>query len=225
MPDVPDREEIERRLGRRLSQASQEQLERVRAALGNPPNVANIPPDVWAGINQELYSVLSKELQRIYLDQAAVFVADSGIGIDWALINQRAADWASTYSFELVSDITDSTRTLLQGAVDRYYRQGQTMEDLFNAIEPSFGPVRSEMISVTEVTRAASEAEQAAEKEILAENPNLVSATRWRTNNDDLVCPICGPRNGKQKGDGWTDPPPAHPRCRCWITTRFTVKK
>jgi len=49
----------------------------------------------------------------------------------------------------------------------------------------------------------------------------------WQTRNDEIVCPICGPRHGKEEGDGWTkdDGPPAHPRCRCWTNHVLPGKK
>jgi hypothetical protein len=41
----------------------------------------------------------------------------------------------------------------------------------------------------------------------------------WQTSNDERVCPICGPKHGKEITDGKF--PPAHPRCRCWVTYEF----
>jgi hypothetical protein len=71
------------------------------------------------------------------------------------------------------------------------------------------------MIAVTEVTRASVEGERAQVRELAAQGVVLVAT--WQTANDELVCPVCGPRNGRREGDGWDSPPPAHPRCRCWL--------
>lgn len=36
----------------------------------------------------------------------------------------------------------------------------------------------------------------------------------WHTREDELVCPICAPRQG-ERFSGASNGPPAHPRCRC----------
>jgi hypothetical protein len=47
----------------------------------------------------------------------------------------------------------------------------------------------------------------------------------WMTNNDDLVCPICAERNKQPRGSNWTENPPAHEGCRCWLGWDFKQKK
>jgi hypothetical protein len=75
-------------------------------------------------------------------------------------------------------------------------------------------PIRAEMIAVTEVTRAASQGEQAIARELA--RAGIVMTPIWNTNQDDIVCPLCGPKNGKEIEDGQF--PPRHPRCRCWVS-------
>ena len=67
------------------------------------------------------------------------------------------------------------------------------------------------------MTRAATEGERGIVDEL--GKMGITMAEFWATENDDLVCTICGPRNEKKEGDGWTraDGPPAHPKCRCWV--------
>ena len=43
----------------------------------------------------------------------------------------------------------------------------------------------------------------------------------WLTANDEMVCPVCGPRHKKPIKDGIY--PPLHPRCRCG--TAYEPKK
>jgi hypothetical protein len=76
------------------------------------------------------------------------------------------------------------------------------------------------MIAVTEVTRSYAEGNQIAWKE-----SGVVEGKEWNTANDEIVarCPICWPLHGVvipigEEFDGGFDGPPAHPRCRCWIT-------
>ena len=41
----------------------------------------------------------------------------------------------------------------------------------------------------------------------------------WMTANDELVCPICAPRNERPITNG--EYPPAHPNCRCGVGWEF----
>jgi hypothetical protein len=86
----------------------------------------------------------------------------------------------------------------------------------------TFGPVRAEMISVTEITRAASQGEQQVAKELADAGINMIPI--WQTNEDEIVCEICMPRNEQEITDNFY--PPAHPRCRCWVNYKLPkVKK
>lgn len=150
------------------------------------------------------------------------------IGADWALVNEAASAWASQYSYDLVQGITAHTREALQHAVSGFFEEALSRDELVGRISGLFGPVRAEMIAVTEVTRAASEGQQGLVTEVAGQGIEMVAA--WSTRNDELVCPICGPLHGRD-ADGyeagrvpyWIHPvsgerygkPPAHPRCRC----------
>lgn len=154
--------------------------------------------------------------------------ANPAIGVDWALVNEAASEWSRRYTYDLVRGITDHTREALQRAVGDFFEEGLTRGDLEGRLSSLFGPVRAEMIAVTEVTRAAAEGQQGLVSEVAAQGIEMVDA--WSTRNDELVCPICGPLHGRDAdgyGPGrtpyWIHPlsgqryekPPAHPRCRC----------
>jgi len=87
-----------------------------------------------------------------------------------------------------------------------------------------FGAERAEIIAITETTRAAVEGERGVIAEL--EQHGIRMYPVWMTRNDELVCPICAPRNGKpiQPGNETNgEYPPAHPRCRCgvgWVQER-----
>jgi len=154
--------------------------------------------------------------------------ANPAIGVDWALVNEAASEWARRYTYDLVRGITNHTREALQRAVGDFFEEGLTRGDLEGQLSSLFGPVRAEMIAVTEVTRAAAEGQQGLVSEVAAQGIEMVDT--WSTRNDELVCPICGPLHGRD-ADGydagrtpyWMHPvsgqrygkPPAHPRCRC----------
>lgn len=140
------------------------------------------------------------------------------LSVDWELANNAATDWARQYSAELVRGITNTTRDRIRSEVAYYTQNQQTIGQLGKRLEGVFSPQRANMIAVTEVTRSYSEGNQTAWKE-----SGVVEGKEWNTNNDELVCPICGPLDGQvvRIGDtfeGGFDGPPAHPRCRCWVS-------
>ena len=68
--------------------------------------------------------------------------------------------------------------------------QGLARGELEGQIVGLFGPVRAEMIAVTEVTRAASEGQRGLANEVAQFGILMIDA--WSTRNDEVVCPICG---------------------------------
>ncbi len=110
-----------------------------------------------------------------------------GIGFNWQLANLRAAEWANTYSYELVHGINETSRRVIGDALAAWVESGEGLEALIAQLESTFGPVRAEMIAVTEATRAYSEGSFAGYEQA-----------------------------GLRRRPPEADRPPAHPRCRCW---------
>ena len=147
-----------------------------------------------------------------------------GFGIDWTLVNQAAVDWARGHAGELVNGITETARNYVGEAIGDYFENGLTIGDLRERLERVYGPKKAEEIAQTEVTRAAVEGEVEMVDEI--RKAGIEMTPIWQTNNDDLVCPICGPMNGKKgRYEGsvprWEHPdlgeigaPPAQPLAR-----------
>jgi hypothetical protein len=224
--DVPNRDAHEADLARVMGRVLRQQFAVIMAALGEAPSLDKLTPELFATMQSAVQAAIRPVLEKVYLEQAEALtdetiprVKQGGIGVDWGVINQRAAEWASQYSFDLVSGIVNTTRATLQKQVSDFSTDSRTLKDLRQSLEGLFGPVRAAMIAETEVTRAASEGEQAFGDELgkLGLQVDFI----WVTNNDEIVrrCPICWPRHEKRRGDGWTDFPPAHPRCRCWVNT------
>lgn len=224
--DVPSREEHEARLARVTSRTLRQQFNNIMDALGDEPSPAGLTPQLYEDMHAALMAAIRPVLEAVYMAQvegltheAIPSVKQGGIGVDWGLINQRAADWASQYTFELVTGIVNTSRNTLQKQVGDFFTDQRTISDLRQSLEPLFGPVRAEMIAETEITRASSAGEQAFADEL--EALGLEVTQIWETNNDEIArrCPICWPRHKKRRGDGWTELPPAHPRCRCFVNT------
>jgi hypothetical protein len=142
------------------------------------------------------------------------------LGVEWGLVNQAAADWARQYTFTLVKELTETSRATLQKLIPSYFEQGWTQGQLRDQLSSTFGVTRAEMIARTEVTRAASEAEQATAR--LLEAQGIRMRPVWQTRNDEIVCPLCGPKHNKEIEDGMY--PPAHPRCRCWYNNEIILE-
>ena len=95
----------------------------------------------------------------------------------------------------------------------------------------AFGEQRAQMIAVTETTRAFAEGERQAGLELKEKYPDVPVVKTWMTNEDERVCPICGGLDGQEVAideafefEGVEYPePPAHPNCRCWMSSRTRI--
>lgn len=180
-------------------------------------------------------------------------VGGAAITVDWTLVATQVLAWLDTYSFDLIRDLTETTRAALRAAIQRWAANGLPLSDLVDELVALglFDRERAELIATTEVTRVYASAQ------ILAwQQSGVVHSMRWNTANDERVCPICGALGGLEMTEQGTQPvsieaqlhngvvtqlgnpfvhpgglgaagryagqtftaPPAHPRCRCWVT-------
>jgi SPP1 gp7 family putative phage head morphogenesis protein len=105
---------------------------------------------------------------------------------------------------------------------------GFTIGDAMNLLSKDFDKEKAELIARTEITRAyAWDAQTKGEKQ-KKEYPDLRVTKTWYTCNDDRVCDICSPLNGKEVDidKPFTEGvfiPPAHAGCRCWISSSTRI--
>jgi len=215
MAELRNRGEFEARIARQLSRKQQEEFRRLMDALGDPPDLNNLSADFWQEQQAAYAGVLQPIFEAVMLAQAQQLLSDGKIGFEITAINERAARWAREYSYELVRGITDKTRAALQEKIAGFFTDQRTLGDLRESIAPLFGPLRADLIAVTETTRASIEGEHAYQAEL--RQMGLQVRGIWLTNNDDRVCQICGPNHGKPISEVGT--PPGHPGCRCSETT------
>jgi hypothetical protein len=213
VPEVADRDEKEKAYARLMAKLLKAYGGRLLEKLGDPPDLANLPADFWDEEAKTLVKALSPFGRTVYLDAARQLLKEAPIQIDWDVINERAVDWSQTYTFELVKGLNETTRETVQRAIGDFFEQGMTRADLEEQLVGVFGPVRAEMIAVTEVTRAASKGEQELAKQLAEAGIEMTPI--WQTNADELVCELCGPKHDKPITDDMF--PPEHPRCRCWV--------
>jgi len=214
--ELSDRTDWERTLARAVGSSNQAALQQLLTYLGDPPDLMRVPVGFWDTAGAELLIAIRPVLEEIYLTQAEAMMSVVPVGVDWALVNAAAARWVRVYGGQLIKEITETSRQAVGDAVGDFFEDQLTMGELTGRLERIFGPVRAEMIAATETTRAAVEGERETVSEL--EKMGIKFIEIWQTENDEMVCPICGPLHGKAEGDGWTkaDGPPAHPQCRCW---------
>ncbi|GIL24627.1 MAG: hypothetical protein BroJett042_31400 [Bacteroidota bacterium] len=162
--------------------------------------------------------------------------AKASLTIDWSLVHKAALEWARRYVADLVRGINETTLDVFRTAIADWIDKGGSLENLAKFIEDELPEMdipqgwspakvrwavsreRARLIAQTESTRAF------AEGSITRWEQAGVTKGRWRTNNDELVCPLCGRLNNVigNLREGWRDPktgelyrPPAHPGCRC----------
>lgn len=225
MADVVNRDTLEALLARTIAKDLRGELSKLMDLLGDPPNIYNVPIEFWNNSGHAMQATIEPILRDVYLQQAETQLSELSIGVDWALINENAVTWTSQYTFDLVRGINETSQRLLRNSIDAYFRNPTTIGDLQRSLSGVFSPMRAEMIAVTEVTRAAAEGEQRVVNQIIADNPDMESIDIWLTNRDDITCPICAPRHNQPRGSNWTENPPAHPRCRCWLRHDFRLRK
>jgi len=187
---------------------------RLEAVLSSPESAV----DALLGMDNDLRAAVQPVLVKVVED--AVIAESLAVGVypDVAAVNAAALAWASSYTYDLVTGLMETTRKVVSDAIRAFLSTpGMTVKDLEDMLAPAFGPVRAEMIAITEVTRAMAQATLIYQQ--LLKEWGLEMVRVWHTSNDEHVCPICEPNNGKPEG-AWTVPdgPPAHPRCRCWTT-------
>lgn len=250
MADIPDRDEIEEKLARKVSRAMAGiQKDYVNALIDagydwNSPEVRKF----YTKLDLEMRKQMAPFLGELLNAQAQLMGETVSFPIDWKLVNFDAANWARGYSTILAGQLADTTRDRvadgIRGSVARYFEEGMTIGQLRRELEANpdlahlftedvkdklgrvFGPGRAEMIARTEVTRAAVEGERIVADQLIEKGHKMEEI--WHTRNDEIVCPICGPRNKKPSGPNtWNrdQGPPAHPRCRCWVRFRMPRKK
>ena len=214
MTEFVNRAEIERKLARVLSRDLRGELDKLMGYLGDPPDLSRVPAEYWNNGWRDIQRDVEPVLIDVFIQQAEAAAGNVGIGLDWALTNTDASNYARNNLEKTLRDLFGKTYDGVSVTVPKFFEQNWTIDDLRRELGRWHSPVRAEMIAVTETTRAAVEGERAAMAELeKATGKRMVEV--WLTDKDDRVCLICRPRHKQVIKDGMY--PPAHPRCRCMI--------
>jgi len=221
---VAQRDKFEREMERKLGQVWRDQRDKLIPLLGNPPSLANVPESYWNNGGAAIRKVIAPIFESVFMSQAEALIAQVGIGVDWTLINSRAADWALSHTSHFITGIQETERKTIGDLINKFFTGDLTFDDIASRINSFlFDSRRAKQIAITEVTRAAVQAEVATVNILEAEYRFLNFKPFWITANDDRVCEICGPRHMKEI-DG-EDFPPAHVNCRCEVFYDMKVDK
>jgi hypothetical protein len=199
------------------------------AYRGNVPN--------WEAVERESREKLAASLVVIYLLMLGNMDEDHELDIADAEAEFAAAGYATARAAEISGELTGGLRDAydrLRSSVDiddlpmgeprsdlppgRGGRRRVSSKDFEAEVEGIFTAGRASTIATTEITKAASEAEQRAAAIARANGKNLIAV--WQTERDGKVCPICAPLDQQPVEvfeNDFPGGPPGHPRCRCWL--------
>lgn len=98
-------------------------------------------------------------------------------------------------------------------------------DDIEDELDSVFGDERAERAGTTETTGGISAGERGAQNRLARDGMEVIAI--WQTERDGRVCKVCGELDGlpeDEYSDKFPEGPPAHPRCRCWLSFELIDK-
>lgn len=210
MPDLKNRAEYEKRISTALVLLFGEWERKSRESAAQ----------AWNALADGVRAAVADVLAEVYRESFLNMASAAGLSIDLDNIEDETRRKAEAFGLTLGVEIADQTRDRVE---ELHYQlsAGEISREQFSAgLATVFGQARVEQIAITEVTRGISVGEAAALLLITQETGQELVPV-WYTERDGRVCPICAPLHGRRK-EYWQGQfpggPPAHPRCRCWLT-------
>lgn len=224
MPDIRNRDDLERQLQSALTRAYAQGRRVLLAALYEEGmttrDLANVPLDVLGEMQSDVVAAIQPILRQAYQDAAREFSGAMGYGLDDTQLNEQAVQWSSRHTNQLVSQLFQTTVRQLQQTAQQAENVPLTQRGLNSILLGILSVNRVVTTALTEITNAVSAGENFIETQLTAQQVTVEKL--WFTRLDERVCPVCAPRHAKPEGTNWQLPPPAHPRCRCYLGYRIT---
>jgi len=175
-------------------------------------------PKFWEDESQKLFKVLFPLFKKSAVDSARrsyndLAVAGSvDLGISWDMFSQVAIDWAEKNTVQIVAQISKTSMVGFLNEFDEWVKSGDPLNVLVDKLSPYYGPVRAEMVAVTEVTRAYALGNLSVWNQV-----GGVEGFNVFTAEDDIVCSICEDEQSNNPHALDADAPPYHVNCRCYL--------
>lgn len=195
--------------------------------MGDPYN-----SDFWNQQRDKMYEAMVDDVSataELGVEGGAKAIIQQGLDANWSQVNDTARVWAQTYTYDLVSHITETTSNVMSTFVSEWVAEGRPLGDLVDVMvedaqfEGMFGRKRAELIAQTETTRAFAEGNM-----LIWEDSGHVKGTLWHTVEDSNVDDICWENAAAgvvKLGEAFPsgdNMPPAHPGCRCYLAPSVT---
>lgn len=210
-----ERDTAEAKLARALSRTLARQWKKVKPLLAD----GSLPPAAfWEAMEAALHEELIAPLHAIAMMGYGDLIAEAPKA-EKAATSDAIRDWLLSYGFDLIKDITASTRDGIEDAIATYLEGDVTLQETLDSLGQWFDANRALRIAITETTRAYDRGDQEATREL--KEAGFEVRDIWNTRNDDLVDEDCEIRSGLESKD-WPTPerPPLHVNCRCTIGHR-----
>jgi hypothetical protein len=240
MSELNDRMGTERGFAKRLSRLTSRQRRELRDLLGDPPDVRRVSAADWQRWEDERRKELTLILLAIFLATLRQHVDEMVPGAmddsTTLAVNREALVKAGALAADSAASTISTARDIVTASAE-VIATG-TKADIDAVLVSALGPERDAITAATATTAAQSAGTNAARLPLEMAGYNLV--TRWYTERDGNVCPLCSALDGKSTdlwgpvleqalGPGGTRAiasiveyggPPAHPYCRCYLQTK-----
>lgn len=200
-----------------IERAMQREIQRILeefAPMAQDAVAKDEEPD-YNVLKTALVAALITYLVRAFMDEVSELEAEYDISFDPAEMGAAANEWAVSFAPEEAERLIGTTRKVVSGVAARYAAGEIVADQIDEMLEPAFSKSRSELIAITLITIAASWAISAYVDRLRGIGFTVVET--WETVEDDRRCPACAELHGLIRGEGWSDYPPLHGRCRCSV--------
>lgn len=228
----------ERELERLLSDLDARQRAQVREAIRQYGRVQDVPEQFWDRIRREVEEETVAALYLLMLSADSWTtgeIARQGAGV--AVANARDSAGYALDAGRRAQNMAAQTTDTLRNRLARKVEDGLvspaggvgtlTDADLNAALEDTFSQARRDAIAANETTGSLSKGQIGAADRA---RETVTVEMRWKTEQDDRVCPRCSPLE-EQPEEVWSlvfpDGPGegSHVACRCWLRAVVVVEE
>ena len=243
MSELAGRMALEGDVSRRLSRLSSRHRRELLALLGDPPDASRVTAEFWSRVERERQAELLVLLLSVYMasqmQHSEELLPGPVAGAVAGPLSQAGRVWSETRAAEVARGAVEGMRAALAQRAATWAELGDavTRQMVADDVADVISPTQDAVTAATETTAAQTAGTNAVVQAAQVSGFNLV--TRWKTERDDRVCPVCRPLDNKIP-DLWgpvletlvapgggravdaitaNGGPPAHPNCRCYLVT------